>query len=1329
MTQKLSAPQHLQQHLQRINRLTMSIALGIVIVIVIITSFFINLNSIIESNQVTVEMFSENASATLVFNDDTAATELLESLRHAPEVDTAVIYDNDGKFFAHYVKSDYPLHSDDEYTARNLSATHYKINIDHIDFTMPILYQGRSSGYIHFVVSLQSLYGQMLWQIIITLIAATLAVFIGRLLLQRLSTSVLHPLSDLTGVIDSVSNNAEYDNRVQSSDIFELNILSSGFNKMLEQIQLRDTKLAVYNEELEHKVRDRTAQLKSAKDETEHFNQALQKKQDDLSAVLNATADGILAVNAEGKVNFANQQFFHLWQIPDELKEKVGDQQLLEHVLSQLTDPDVFIKKVKELYGSMEESLDTLEFRDKRLVERYSSPLIREGKNDGRVWSFRDITERINAEQSLITARDEAEAANLAKSQFLSSMSHELRTPLNAILGFAQLFEYDKGLTEDKKTNAREIYKAGEHLLTLIGEVLDLSKIEAGNIALSLEDTSLLNVLKECQLLIQPFADSHGISLELTLVRCERIVVNADYTRLKQVFLNLLSNAVKYNSRRGHISISCTMDDAGSVRVNVKDTGPGITDKQLKKLFQPFSRLGAEFGETEGTGIGLVITRQLVELMGGEVGVDSVPGKGSTFWVKLKITAMSSDEATVAPVNNNQTPVPDGRQVSSSQARMLLAEDNVANQEVFRQQLGILGYTADIVENGIKAFDRWQQGGYDILLTDLHMPLMDGYELVNKIRDAEQQTGEHIPVIAITANAMDEDAKRCLEAGMDAFIIKPVSLDKFQSTLEKWLPEKEPLVVASDSTVTDGADIDDSTVIDISMLEMLVGNDTGKHRLLFKSFVDSTPDIIQTIQEAYKKRISDAIVQQAHKLKSSARSMGANELADTCQMLEIEGKSSRWNQIDRLVSRLDNLYKEVNAYIEKYDAQTQSSEVVDNACFSQFTVLLVDDDQVMLDLEMMMLNTLGINNVMVALTGTKALAIMDEIDDIIHAVVCDLNMPEMDGIELLRHLAARNYTGGVMLISGEDARILHTAEKLANEHRLNVIGVLEKPITPKEIEASLKKLGALTAKVQPEQTPRNQIAVSVDELRNGIVNDELVVFFQPKIDVVSREVAGLEALVRWQHPDKGMIAPYLFVSMAEDNRLIDELTKSVFKQAIRCAAELKTAGFELKVAVNISVETLNDLDWPDFALQQVSGAGIDSSNIILEITESRLMENLASALEILTRLSMNKFKLSVDDFGTGYSSMEQLQRAPFSELKIDRAFVNGATHDKSARAILESSVDLAKKLNMSIVAEGVETQEDWDLIAELGCDQVQGYFIAKPMPFDELKTWLRQWNK
>jgi CheY-like chemotaxis protein/anti-sigma regulatory factor (Ser/Thr protein kinase) len=290
---------------------------------------------------------------------------------------------------------------------------------------------------------------------------------------------------------------------------------------------------------------------------------------------------------------------------------------------------------------------------------------------------------------------------------------------------------------------------------------------------------------------VGPLARSHGISLDIGSAQCKGLYIQADYTRTKQVLLNLISNALKYNRKNGSVSVTCSVEHAGSVRIIVQDTGPGIAEDKIDLLFQPFNRLGQEFGTKEGTGIGLVITKQLVEMMDGTIGVESTPGEGATFWIEFNLT--SPGEQKVAHGDTGDEPGAAGSLAPlSSQARILIAEDNLSNQVVLQQQLELLELSVDMADDGVQAWDCLQNSEYDLLLTDIHMPLMDGYELAGKIRQAEQQTGAHLPIIAITANAMEEDARHCMESGMDDFVSKPVRLDELHAVLQQWLTNEKP---------------------------------------------------------------------------------------------------------------------------------------------------------------------------------------------------------------------------------------------------------------------------------------------------------------------------------------------------------------------------------------------------------------------------------------------------------------------------------------------------------------------------------------------------------
>lgn len=401
--------------------------------------------------------------------------------------------------------------------------------------------------------------------------------------------------------------------------------------------------------------------------------------------------------------------------------------------------------------------------------------------------SNQNIRLRIEAdyrEDALRTAKDEAEQANKAKSQFLSSMSHELRTPLNAILGYAQLLEYDNSLPRNQQVNLREISSAGRLLLELVNQILDLAKIEQGNMDVFIEQVKLEDVFTECKSLVKPLADEHRILLDFDTRVCG--FVRADHTRLKQVILNLLSNAIKYNHINGTVTLRCSFIQDKRVRIEIEDTGIGIPKHRIDNLFKPFDRLGMDGREIEGTGIGLSISRQLTELMGGVMSVQSEPDRGSLFWIELE----GSSDSTTGHVSEPSSPLyvtARGNGDTKQQRKILIVEDNPANLKLIAKQLRTLDYKSDLASNGREALKMFHENNYALVLTDCNMPIMDGYELATEIRESGDT---ETPVIALTADAFPEREKQCLLAGMNDRIVKPVGLHKLRTTLERWLADK-----------------------------------------------------------------------------------------------------------------------------------------------------------------------------------------------------------------------------------------------------------------------------------------------------------------------------------------------------------------------------------------------------------------------------------------------------------------------------------------------------------------------------------------------------------
>jgi len=391
---------------------------------------------------------------------------------------------------------------------------------------------------------------------------------------------------------------------------------------------------------------------------------------------------------------------------------------------------------------------------------------------------------------------------------------------------------------------------------------------------------------------------------------------------------------------------------------------------------------------------------------------------------------------------------------------------------------------------------------------------------------------------------------------------------------------------------------------------------------------------------------------------------------------------------------------------------------------STLKILMLDDESFMRKLLGHVLANLGFTQVASCDGGRAALAWFDSPDGPPDLILLDLNMPKMDGLEFVRHLAERCYTGSLILISGEDERMLQTAVKLVRAHKISVLGHLHKPVKPEALSALLEQW-------TPPTLGRSRSAkkiYTVDEVRAAIHNGELVNYYQPKVVVATGEVVGVETLVRWRHPQDGMVFPDQFIGVAETHGLIDDLTRVVLTLALAQAKVWQDAGLALRVAVNVSMDNLASLDFPDSVAALAAQAGVPPQEVMLEVTESQLMRDLRAPLEILTRLRLKRFRLSIDDFGTGHSSLAQLRNIPFDELKIDQSFVHGAWADVTLRAMYDASLGLARQLNMAVVAEGVEDRNDWDLLRRTGCDLAQGYFIARPMPAADLPGWMEDWQ-
>ncbi|MBV8534705.1 MAG: response regulator [Alphaproteobacteria bacterium] len=431
------------------------------------------------------------------------------------------------------------------------------------------------------------------------------------------------------------------------------------------------------------------------------------------------------------------------------------------------TDPETWIReRIAHHRSGSHEYFQHSRGRWIRILERRM--------RDGRMVAIHaDISE-------LKAAQEDAETANRAKSQFLASMSHELRTPLNAVLGFAQLLQSNRtqNLTEDQKDHVQRILSSGEHLLNLINEVLDLAGIEAGKLKLSLERVRLADVVHDLAGAMAPLAERAGVSL---LTEAADADVRADQTRLRQVLFNLVSNAIKYNRENGSVRIEVARAPEERIRVSVSDTGRGIRAERRDKLFQPFQRLGAEEGGVEGTGIGLAISRRLIEAMGGTMGFDSQPGTGSTFWFELPA---AGDE--ISKDRSDGTALQRLPYLSAGKRSILYVEDNPANldliERIFTALPNVTLLAAQTARAGLELAVTRRP---DLIVLDITLPEMSGYDVLARLKLMPET--KHIPVLALSALAMPQDISHGLAAGFSRYVTKPIDVNAFLAAVEESL--------------------------------------------------------------------------------------------------------------------------------------------------------------------------------------------------------------------------------------------------------------------------------------------------------------------------------------------------------------------------------------------------------------------------------------------------------------------------------------------------------------------------------------------------------------
>jgi len=391
--------------------------------------------------------------------------------------------------------------------------------------------------------------------------------------------------------------------------------------------------------------------------------------------------------------------------------------------------------------------------------------------------------------------------------------------------------------------------------------------------------------------------------------------------------------------------------------------------------------------------------------------------------------------------------------------------------------------------------------------------------------------------------------------------------------------------------------------------------------------------------------------------------------------------------------------------------------------FGDLSVMIVEDHGFQRRVAMRLLEELGLGRIHAAADGRAALTQLEQAATPPDVVLVDLDLPEMDGIEFIGHVASRKLARSIALTSALDPALLNTVQGMTRAYGLRVLGVVEKPLTSAKLAEVLQQFHL------NEDLEISEPVVEVHRatLQRALDADEFEPWFQPKVALTSGHVVGVEALARWRQGER-VIGPSQFIGVLEREGLIDAFTERMLAASCQWRKRWAQDGVELKIAVNVSMLNLNKVDAADRFQQIVQDHGVKPRDIVIEVTESSVMSEAAHALNVLARLRLKGFGLSIDDFGTGYSSLAQLSQIPFTELKIDRGFVTGAPRQPRKRAVVETSLDLARKLQLTVVAEGVETVEEWQMLAELGCHQAQGFLISRALPGAELTAGIRAWQ-
>lgn len=714
------------------------------------------------------KVIGANCGAPLVFGDTKALDETVGSLSEQRDIRAAAVYTKDGTISARYARSGErppPAAAGVTGDAAFFSGKSLKVYRTIYSDKDPV-------GLLYIESDMSAWYTRLNRYIVIVGSLVGICVVFALILSSRLQRIISKPILDLVSTTKVVSRDKRYNVRAAKHDNDEVGQLVDAFNAMLAEIEARDQELHDINAVLEERVRSRTLQLEEQVVERQLAQEAVAKSEEILDDFFENAPIGLHLLGADGTILRANRaELAMLGYMPSEY---VG------HLATEFhEDPNVIeeLMDVLRQGGEIAGLESTMISKDGTLKHVALDANVRwEAGQFVHARCFtRDQTAHREAQRALL-ATEQAERSNQAKSEFLSRMSHELRTPMNSILGFSQLLELDE-LTDDQIDSVRQIISAGKHLLRLINEVLDISRIESGNLSLSIEPVDAHEALREVIGIVQPLAKARSIQITAPSSTAT-VFVHADGQRLRQVLLNLLSNAIKYNNDGGCVEISLE-DMDGRYRIHVADNGPGIPAERVEQLFIPFQRLGAEATAIEGTGLGLALSLRLAEAMGGTVGMAQAE-VGAHFFVELRSGDNPNAQFEVIGLHNS---APELSHVGP--ITILLIEDNSANVRFVEKSLARLPQARLIVaKSGTEGLSAVRDTPPDLILLDLNLPDLAGIDVLKRLKSVKECA--EVPIIVTSADASPTMVGRLLEAGAAEYLTKPIDIHALWDAFEKW---------------------------------------------------------------------------------------------------------------------------------------------------------------------------------------------------------------------------------------------------------------------------------------------------------------------------------------------------------------------------------------------------------------------------------------------------------------------------------------------------------------------------------------------------------------